>query len=245
MKLQRTRLDRLVSERGGVHRKEVRLLLAQGRIHIDGRPADSINQAVGPFTRVTLDARVLQANKARYVMLHKPSGVVSATRDKQHKTVIDLVSVPYSSELHIVGRLDFNSTGLMLLTNDGRWSRSLSDPQNNIAKTYRVLLEKALDDSYVKAFADGMYFDFEGVTTRPAELRILGQYEAEVDLIEGRYHQIKRMFGRFDNRVKALHRTSVGSLSMAAGPALGQWRELTLSELDLLGLEHCCLSPTE
>lgn len=208
-------------------------------------PADSINQAVGPFTQVTLDARVLQANKARYVMLHKPSGVVSATRDEQHKTVIDLLSVPYSSELHIVGRLDFNSTGLMLLTNDGRWSRFLSDPQNNIAKTYRVLLEKALDDSYVKAFADGMYFDFEGVTTRPAELRILGQYEAEVDLIEGRYHQIKRMFGRFDNRVKALHRTSVGSLSMAAGPALGQWQELTLSELDLLGLEHCCMSPKE
>ncbi len=239
MTFQRTRLDRFVSEREGIHRKDVRLLLAQGRILIDGRPADSINQPVGRFTRITLDERVLQANKARYIMLHKVAGVVSATRDDQHKTVVDLISEPFKNELHIVGRLDYNSTGLILLTNDGRWSKSLSDPKNNIAKTYHVQLEKPLDANYVKAFADGMYFEFEGLTTRPVELRILSKYEAEVDLVEGRYHQIKRMFGRFDNRVLKLHRISVGCLSMTAKLVPGRWRELTLAELDSMGLEHC------
>ncbi|MEP5569434.1 MAG: 16S rRNA pseudouridine(516) synthase [Halioglobus sp.] len=238
MTTQRTRLDRLVSEHARINRKDVRLLLAQGRIHVDDQSAESINQRIGPFTRVTLDKRVLQARKARYVMLHKPAGVVSATRDAKHTTVIDLIPAPYKNELHIVGRLDYNSTGLMLLTNDGQWSRSLSKPENKVLKTYRVSLEKPLSSQYVKAFAEGMYFDFEGLTTRPAGLRILSDYEAEVDLIEGRYHQIKRMFGRFDNRVMSLHRISVGPIVMSANLAPGHWRELALTELDLLGMEH-------
>lgn len=239
MTTQRTRLDRFVSERERINRKDVRLLLAQGRISVDGELAVSITQNIGPFTRVTLDQRVLQSKTAHYVMLHKIAGVVSATKDDQHRTVIDLLSAPYASELHIVGRLDFNSTGLLLLTNDGRWSRSLSDPSENIAKTYRVLLERPINNDYVKAFEEGMYFSFEGLTTRPAKLRIVSEFEAEVDLVEGRYHQIKRMFGRFDNPVKALHRLSVGSLNMDCGLAPGQWRELTLSELNSLGVEHC------
>ena len=240
MTAQRTRLDRLISEHACINRKDVRLLLAQGRIHVDGQPAESINQRIGPFTRVTLDKRVLQANKARYSMLNKPAGLVSATRDEKHSTGIDLIPAPYNNELHIVGRLDYNSTGLILLTNDGRWSRSLSNPENRIAKTYRVSVEKPLSSQYVQAFAEGIYFDFEGLTTRPAELRILSDYEAEVDLIEGRYHQIKRMFGRFDNRVKALHRISVGAIAMSPELAPGQWRELSQAELECMGLEHCC-----
>ncbi|MEP4146198.1 MAG: 16S rRNA pseudouridine(516) synthase [Halioglobus sp.] len=242
MTTQRTRLDRLVSEHARINRKDVRLLLAQGRIHVDDQSAESINQRIGPFTRVTLDKRVLQAKKARYIILHKPAGVVSATRDAKHTTVIDLIPAPYKHELHIVGRLDYNSTGLMLLTNDGRWSSSLSKPENKMLKTYRVSLEKPLRSRYINAFAEGMYFDFEGLTTRPAELKILSDYEAEVDLIEGRYHQIKRMFGRFDNRVIRLHRIAVGSLIMAADLAPGQWRDLTLAELDSLGLEHHYIS---
>lgn len=239
MTTQRTRLDRFVSERERINRKDVRLLLAQGRISVDDEPAVSITQNIGPFTRVTLDQRVLQSKTAHYIMLHKIAGVVSATKDDQHRTVIDLLSASYSNELHIVGRLDFNSTGLLLLTNDGRWSRSLSDPSENIAKTYRVLLERPINEDYVKAFEAGMYFAFEGLTTRPAKLRIVSDFEAEVDLFEGRYHQIKRMFGRFDNPVKALHRVSVGAVNMDCGLAPGQWRELTLSELNSLGVAHC------
>lgn len=235
MKSNRTRIDRFISDHERINRRDVRLLLAQGRIRLNGEIATLGSQVVGQFTHVTLDERVLQANTAHYVMLHKPEGVVSATRDPRHPTVVDLLSVPYARALHIVGRLDFNSTGLLLLTNDGAWSRALSDPSRQIKKTYRVRLERPLDADCVQAFAAGMYFPYEGITTRPAQLRVISDYEAEVDLVEGRYHQIKRMFGRFDNRVLTLHRTAVGSLQLDAGLLPGSSRELTQAELEALG----------
>lgn len=213
-------------------------MLAQGRIYLDGKRAESISEQVGQFTHVTLDQRVLQCARARYVMLHKPPGVVSATRDEAHRTVLDFISAPFARELHIVGRLDLNSTGLMLLTNDGRWSRAISRPEENIIKTYRVRLAQSLTPDYVSAFEQGMYFAFEDKWTRPAQLRILSEFEAEIDLVEGRYHQIKRMFGRFDNPVLELHRISVGSLRLDPVLGQGQWRELYEEELDALGLAH-------
>lgn len=213
-------------------------MLAQGRIRLDGEIAGSISQPVGQFTHVVLDEKIIQSNAAHYLMLNKPAGVVSATRDERHRTVIDLLTVPYADSLHIVGRLDFNSTGLVLLTNDGRWSRALSDPGQAITKTYRVQLEQPLSEDCVKAFAEGMYFDYEGITTRPASLKILSEFEAEVGLVEGRYHQIKRMFGRFDNRVLGLHRLATGTLQLDPGLELGAYRELTLKELEALGVGH-------
>ncbi len=213
-------------------------MLAQGRIFLDGKRAESISEQVGQFTRVTLDQRVLQSVQAHYLMLHKPPGVVSATRDDTHRTVLDFISAPFAGELHIVGRLDLNSTGLVLLTNDGHWSRGISRPTENITKTYRVRLAKSLTPDYVTAFAQGMYFAFEDKWTRPAQLRVLSEFEAEVDLVEGRYHQIKRMFGRFDNEVLELHRISVGSLQLDPTLSPGQWRELSEEELDALGLAH-------
>ena len=239
MKSWRTRIDRFISEREQINRRAVHSLLAQGRIKIDGEPANSISQVVGQFSHVTLDDDVLLANTAHYIMLHKPAGVVSASRDRKRQTVIDLISTPYAQELHLVGRLDFNSTGLLLLTNDGQWSRAISHPENSIVKTYRVRLAKALTDDYVDAFAKGMYFAFEGVTTRPATLKILSDHEAEVGLFEGRYHQIKRMFGRFDNEVLSLHRIAVGNLPLDSELAPGEWRQLPLCELQALGVDHC------
>lgn len=231
MKSYRTRVDRFVSESENINKKDVRLLLAQGRIRLDGEVASSISQVVGQFTHVTLDERVLQAHDAYYVMLYKPEGVVSATRDPRHRTVIDLLPFPYADTLHIAGRLDINSTGLLLLTNDGRWSRSLSDPQQQIAKTYRVSLERPLDEDCVLAFSAGMYFPYEGITTRPAQLRAISDNEAEVDLVEGRYHQIKRMFGRFDNRVLTIHRIAIGGIRLDPKLLPGDSRELTREEL--------------
>jgi 16S rRNA pseudouridine516 synthase len=239
MKSQRSRLDRFIVSREGIKRSHVHQLLAQGRILLDGLAAESISQVVGPFTHVVLDQRVLQAEQPRYIMLNKPPEMVSATCDEQHSTVLDLVSAPYAKSLHIVGRLDFNSTGLLLLTNDGRWSRGVSSPQKGIVKTYRVQLEQPFRSDYREAFAAGLYFAFENITTRPAEIRRLSDFKVEVDLVEGRYHQIKRMFGYFNNRVLNLHRLSIGALSLDPKLHQGAWRELTLSELNALGVEHC------
>jgi 16S rRNA pseudouridine516 synthase len=206
-------------------------MLARGRIVVDDIVATDINQVIEQFSHVSLDGQTLQANNPVYVMLNKPAGVVSATKDEQHRTVIDLLERADRNDLHIVGRLDFNSTGLLLLSNDGRWSRQLTAPNKKVTKLYRVQLTKPLQSDYIEAFAEGMYFPFEGITTRPAKLRIISPHLAEVELIEGRYHQIKRMFGRFDNKVLALHRTAIGGVILDPNLRPGQSRELTAQEV--------------
>ncbi len=231
MQSKRARLDRFISEQMGINRRDVRPLLAQKRIVVDGSPATDINHVIDKFSHVTLDDQVLQDNTPSYVMMNKPTGVVSATKDEQHKTVIDLLDRPDRHHLHIVGRLDFNSSGLLLLTNDGRWSRQLTTPENNIAKLYRVTLEKPVTEAYIQAFSDGMYFPFEDITTRPVKLHIVSDYVAEVSLMEGRYHQIKRMFGQFDNEVLTLHRIAIGNLSLDPSLSPGQSRALTGREV--------------
>ena len=231
MQSKRARLDRFISSKTGIGRRDVRLLLAQGRISVDDQPATAINQGIDEFSKVLLDQQVLQASLSpAYLMLHKPAGVVSATRDAHHKTAIDLLQYPQRSELHIAGRLDYNSTGLLLLTNDGRWSRRISEPDAGIHKHYLVTLEQAINPDCVQAFASGIWFAYEGITTRPARLEIIDKCFARVSLVEGRYHQIKRMFGHFDNRVLALHRYAVGPLELDNSLLPGQSRMLTTAE---------------
>jgi 16S rRNA pseudouridine516 synthase len=224
----RTRLDRLVAASSGYQRRDVRLLLAQGRILVNGERADSINQVIRPFDSVMLDDVCLQQHEAVYLAMHKPVGVVSATTDAQHRTVLDVLrdhpewtlDDDVLDSLHIVGRLDKNTSGLLLLTNDSDWSERLMSPEQKVAKVYQVTLAEPLDERYAPAFAAGMHFPYEDITTRPARLEIVSDYVASVTLTEGRYHQIKRMFGRFRNPVLALHRVSVGEwpLPLASTP---------------------------
>jgi 16S rRNA pseudouridine516 synthase len=187
---------------------------------------------VREFSRVEFDDLLLQAGKpARYFMLHKPKGYVSATSDAQHPTVLDLLDEPDSHELHIAGRLDFNTTGLMLITNDGQWSRRLTQPQTRQPKVYYVETEQLIDERYAARFAQGFYFSFENITTQPAQLTALGPRSARLTIYEGRYHQVKRMFGHFDNKVLELHRESMGPLSLDPELEPGSYRELDLAQI--------------
>lgn len=229
-----SRIDRFISRNvEGISQKDVRLILAQKRVMVDGKVLTEIAHVIDRFSHVTLDGDVLQNNTPVHIMLNKPKGVVSATKDVKHKTVVDLLQRDVIDGLHIVGRLDYNSTGLLLLTNDGRWSRELMHAEKKIEKVYRVILEKPLQEKYIHAFQEGMYFNFEGIKTLPAKLRILSEFEAEVTLIEGRYHQVKRMFGRFDNKVLELHRVSIGRIVLDPSLQYGQSRELVASEIKL------------
>ncbi|GIU22190.1 16S rRNA pseudouridine(516) synthase [Shewanella schlegeliana] len=231
MESKRARLDRFISAKTGINKKHVRVLLAKGQVLVDGEVARDIDLIVDEFSHVSLDGKVLQANTPSYVMLHKPVGVVSATIDDKHKTVIDLLDREDKHSLHIVGRLDLNTSGLLLLTNDGRWSKRLMSPQHKVDKVYRVTLKNPIDESYIAAFAEGMYFAFEDITTQAAKLEIVDDHTALVTLVEGRYHQIKRMFGRFRNPVIGLHRLSVGAIELGAQLAVGESRDLSLSEI--------------
>lgn len=202
---------------------------------MDGQLAHSAQQKVTQFTHVLLDGHCLQDNQPMYLILNKPQGVVSATKDLQHTTVLDLLDHPQKNELHIVGRLDLNTTGLVLLTNDGAWSRKISLPETKLAKTYEVTLAQPLTSEYIDVFREGIYFAYEGITTQPACLDILSDYRAKLTLTEGKYHQVKRMFGFFQNQVLALHRASVGPLTLT-GLELGQSRVLTAQELSAIDM---------
>tara|TARA_R110001583_G_scaffold55667_1_gene168757 strand:- start:8644 stop:9360 length:717 start_codon:yes stop_codon:yes gene_type:complete len=233
MSISRARLDRFISEKCEVNRKKVRLLLAQKRIMVDGVIASNIAQPINKFSIISLDNQIIQQHKALYIMLHKPVGVVCATKDKKHKTVIDLLGASLSPDekasLHIVGRLDLNTSGLVLLTNDSRWSEQLTSPKSKVPKHYVVTLKNPLSKEYIQAFSKGMYFAFENITTKPVVLKIISQCQAEVILTEGRYHQIKRMFGRFNNPVIALHRTSIGSYALDESLTAGESKSINLS----------------
>jgi 16S rRNA pseudouridine516 synthase len=226
------RLDRFLSNLPRFSRKDVRFALVGKRIKVDGLIVSDPHHDVREFSRVECDDEVLQVGKpARYFMLHKPAGCVSATLDPQHPTVLDLLDEPDKEDLHIAGRLDFNTTGLMLITNDGVWSRRLTQPQTKIAKLYYVETEQVIDEEYVRKFAEGFYFAFEDLTTQPAELTLLGPRSARLSIVEGRYHQVKRMFGHFDNKVLSLHRERMGPLQLDSSLAPGQYRPLSAAEI--------------
>ncbi|MBF6026790.1 16S rRNA pseudouridine(516) synthase [Pseudomonas sp. P115] len=226
------RVDRFLSNLPRFNRKQVRLLLVERRVTVDGMAVSDPHHEVREFSQVCVDAEVLQAGKpARYFMLHKPQGCVSATSDPQHPTVLDLLDEPNKDQLHIAGRLDFNTTGLMLITNDGQWSRRLTQPQTKLPKIYLVETEQVIGPEYAATFAAGLYFAFEDLTTQPAELRLLGPTTARLSIIEGRYHQVKRMFGHFDNKVIGLHRERMGPLVLDAALAPGEYRTLTDDEI--------------
>jgi 16S rRNA pseudouridine516 synthase len=184
------------------------------------------------FASVSINTEIIQeAQRALYLMLHKPSGYVSATRDTEHPTVIDLIDDPDRETLHIAGRLDRTTTGLVLLTNDGRWSKAIMDGEAKVPKVYRVQTAETIVADAAEAFARGFYFHTEDITTRPAKLEILSPCVARITLFEGRYHQVKRMMHRVGNRVVSLHRESIGRLTMPDTLSEGQWRALTEDEM--------------
>ncbi|WP_448249506.1 pseudouridine synthase [Thalassotalea agariperforans] len=251
MTISHQRLDKFISKHTDYNRKAVKLLVAQKRIKIDGELAQNVDQVVHKFSQIVLDEQSLQNNQPVYLMLHKPVGVVSSTKGgnvnerlrkkdptqiEEYPTVIDLLTRSDRDQLHYAGRLDLNTSGLMLLTNDSRWSKKLSLPEHQVEKRYQVTLANKLNDDYIAAFAEGMYFSTEDIITKPAKLTIISDYQAEVILTEGKYHQVKRMFGRFQNPVVALHRSAIGQLTLDNNLKAGDYRELTAEEVATIHL---------
>lgn len=229
------RVDRFIANLPGLNRQKARLALALGQVQVNGKAVLAPEQDVSRFDTLTMRGEVIQQGQAaRYLMLHKPQGCVSATSDPEHPTVLDLLCASDRADLHLAGRLDYNSTGLMLLTNDGHWSRRLTLPGSKLPKRYYVETEQPIDPHYAEVFEAGLYFAFEGITTQPATLEILGDRRAYLNLMEGRYHQVKRMFGHFQNKVTTLHRLAIGPLLLDPALAPGEYRPLTATELGKL-----------
>lgn len=225
------KLSRILSNENGVSRKQANALIAAGAVTINGATCQDAAREVDRFATVASHGRVIQqGEQAHYLMLHKPAGYLSATEDKVHKTVMDLVDDTLHSGLHIAGRLDRASTGLLILTNDGTWSRQLTEPHIKIPKVYRVSTASAITPETETRFAEGIWFEFEQLRTSPAGLELLGPQEARITIYEGRYHQVKRMFHAVGNRVTSLHRERMGEIALDSQLEPGEYRSLTREE---------------
>ena len=209
------KLERLLAKHQLMGRSAARQAILASRVQIDDTTINAFDYEVDRFARVTLDDTVVQAAARRLcLMLHKPVGVLSATTDAKHPTVIDLIDDPEKHTLHLVGRLDLNTSGLVLLTNDGRWSKALMHPDKKVPKTYLVATLEPIPATAPTEFEEGFYFETENLTTLPAKLEILTPHSARVTLHEGRYRQVRRMFHRVGCKVTALHRESIGDLHL-------------------------------
>lgn len=219
------RLDRLVGKLLGVGKKEVRKLLESGGVTVAGLVILEAAHQVGKFDRVECHGQVVQDRRRRVVILNKPAGVVSATSDEEHRTVIDLIEEEWAGELHLAGRLDRFTTGLVILTNDSRFSESLTDPANKVGKKYLVEVDGTITEEVVANFKIGIWFAKEKVMTQPAQIELQGERRCRLTIFEGKHHQVKRMFARHGLKVTALHREAMGGIELPNDLSPGQWRE--------------------
>lgn len=233
-KRRRRRLDFLVARLTGVTRKEAKQLIKGGRITIEGHEGSNLRAQtrVGIEEAIFLDGEQLERESGeRYLMLNKPVGAVSATRDNYDPTVLDLLEPETRRGLHPVGRLDKDTTGLLLLTTDGEWSHRVTSPRHGFPKTYRVWVAETIDDATLTSLEEGVMLRGEDTAAIAHDIERLGDAELRLTLTQGRYHQIKRMMGAVGNRVTRLHRERVGPLDLDAALAPGDCRELTDAEV--------------
>lgn len=229
-------LDRYLSKYAGLSRKSILRLLTLGEITVNGILASSRELEVNDFSVIEIEGEPLQRHKAAYYfMMNKPAGILSATTDPIHKTALELLNPEDASgakDLHIAGRLDRATTGLLILTNDGKWSRHITEPKQKIPKCYLVETVYNLSPDTESIFEKGIYFAYENITTSPAQLEQLAPNLCKLTIYEGRYHQVKRMFSYVGNRVKSLHRESMGNILLDKALKPGEYRALTQVERD-------------
>ncbi|GEL77213.1 pseudouridine synthase [Tenuibacillus multivorans] len=232
------RLDKLLANQGFGSRKDVKQLIKKGKVTIDGEAVKSSSFHVDPKqSEVIVNGKTLDYRDYIYIMMNKPKGVISATRDDKETCVTDLLDEFYTPfSLFPVGRLDKDTVGLMLITNDGELSHQLLSPKQHVDKVYEAKIKGLVTDADVDAFKKGVCLE-DGYVTKPAKLEILtadAYSDVRVTISEGKFHQIKRMFDARGHEVVELKRLKIGSLVLDHHLDYGEYRELTEEELKQL-----------
>lgn len=232
------RLDKLIASQGKLSRSDVKKMVKSGRVTVDGAVVKSADIKVDADKSViSVDGKALNYKKNIYIMLNKPQGVISASNDKTQKTVVDLVPPElYRDGLFPAGRLDGDTVGFVLITDDGDFAHRILSPKNHIMKTYHATLRSPLTEEDIAAFKNGIELS-DGTLCLEAEVRMLEKTDepiAEVKICEGKYHQVKRMFAALGNKVLYLKRVRMGGLDLDESLEEGQCREITAEELLLL-----------
>ena len=229
------RLDKYLTEMGIGSRSEVKQGIKKGFAKVNGEAAKRPELKVSETDEVTWKGTPVVYVEYEYIMLNKPAGVVSATEDSRDRTVLDLIKDSRRKDLFPVGRLDKDTEGLLLLTNDGALAHRLLSPKRHVAKIYYAKVDGVMTEEDVRVFAEGFHVDDE-LDALPAELKILStnedSCEIELKIFEGKYHQVKRMVHAVGKEVVYLKRLSMGSLVLDEKLAIGEYRPLTVSELE-------------
>ncbi|MBO6258775.1 MAG: pseudouridine synthase [Succinivibrio sp.] len=232
------RLDKAVSHSFDVPRSHATALIKQGRVLVNGEIRTKAADKILLTDTLEIDGYESVAQDAfakRYFMLNKPSGFVCADSDNNFPIVLNLFGEePHRDELHCVGRLDADTTGLLLVTDDGQFNHKITSPKYNVTKTYHVACERDLSERDVKAFAKGLRHPEEKQRYKSAVLEILDPKEALVTVTEGRFHEVKRLFECINNTVTELSRIRIGRLELDKELEEGEYRELTPTELELV-----------
>ncbi|QQP27901.1 pseudouridine synthase [Lactobacillus ultunensis] len=231
------RIDKYLANMNVGSRKEVHQLIKKGIVSVNGQTVKTPKEKVAETDEVTVNGEKIVYQKYHYFLMNKPKGVLSATEDRSQRTVISLLDLKDQYQgIVSVGRLDKDTTGLLLLTNDGQLNHELLAPNKHVAKVYRAKIAGVADENTVKTFASGMTLGDE-TKLKPAKLTVLKQdlehdsSEIEIEISEGKYHQIKRMFGAVGMKVVELERISMGKLKLPNNLKRGQYIEIDVDEI--------------
>lgn len=229
------RLDKFLGEMGLGTRSQVKDLIKKGRVAVNGQTEKKSERKVDlSQDQVQADGQLISYTPWEYYLLNKPQGTVSATEDNRYPTVVDLIKDKKRKDLFPVGRLDVDTEGLLLITNDGNLTHCLLSPKKHVDKVYFARLTGTLPQDSVKRFQDGLVLD-DGQKTRPAQLKVLNPGSSETKALltihEGKFHQVKRMFQALGCQVVYLKRISMGPLKLDDSLKPGQYRPLTAKEL--------------
>lgn len=231
------RIDKIIASQGQYSRSEVKKLVKSGRVTLDGRVLKSSDEKADPDKNIiAIDGKAVNYKKHIYIMLNKPQGVVSATEDRDHPTVIDLVPEELRRDgLFPAGRLDGDTVGFVLITDDGDFAHEILSPKNHIMKTYHAVLQRNLTQEDIDAFRNGIELK-DGTLCLEAQVTAIESDKpmAQIKICEGKYHQVKRMFAALGNKVLYLKRVKMGGLPLDEALEEGQCREITSEELELI-----------
>ena len=229
------RLDKLIASQTGYSRNDVKKLIRDGLVTVDGNKAATSDLQVNPETsEVVVDGVPVRYREHVYIMLNKPEGVVSATDDREHKTVLDLVPKELLRPgLFPAGRLDTDTTGFVLITDDGDFAHRILSPKNHVKKTYIAELAEPITEEDIEKLESGITLK-DGFSCLPAEIEVIDDKKIEIKICEGKYHQIKRMIAATGNHVLVLERTKIGGLTLDIDLLPGKCREITQEELGVI-----------
>ncbi|MFU2089977.1 16S rRNA pseudouridine(516) synthase RsuA [Avibacterium avium] len=229
------RLDKFLAEQTGLTRSQANKALRQSAVQINGKIEKSGATKVSAEDEIYFDGeRLTWFEAGHYIMLNKPQGYVCSNDDGDYPTIYQFFDYPLAGKLHSAGRLDVDTTGLVLLTDDGQWSHRITSPKHHCEKTYLVTLADPVEDYYQQACAEGILLRGEKHPTKPAKLEIIDDYNVNLTLSEGRYHQVKRMFAALGNKVIGLHRWKIGDVVLDEQLEEGEYRPLSAEELNAL-----------